>query len=61
MSTVFHGRSERPGVTWKLYKDELKKLEIDLARFRYTRLMDAVSPLQKQLAEISEIKADTSH
>ncbi len=43
------------------YKDELKKLEIDLARFRYTRLMDAVSPLQKQLAEISEIKADTSH
>jgi len=43
------------------YKDELKKLEIDLARFRYTRLMDTITPLQKQLEEISEIKAGTSH
>ncbi len=43
------------------YKDELKKLEIDLARFRYTRLMDTINPLQRQLDEISEIKAGTSH
>jgi len=43
------------------YKDELKKLDIDLARFRFTRFMDEITPLQKQLTEISEIKEDASH
>ena len=41
-------------------QDELKKLDIDLARFRYTRFIDQIEPLRKTLAEISLIKEDTS-
>jgi chromosome segregation protein len=43
------------------YKAELQKIEVDLARFRYTRLMDEIAPLQKQLAEISVIREDANH
>jgi len=42
------------------YKDELKHTDIDLARFRFTQLMDDIQPLEKQLEEISLIKEDTS-
>ena len=43
------------------YKEELKKKEIELARYRYSRLLDDVQPIEKQLEEISAIKEDTSH
>ena len=43
------------------YKEELQKIEVDLARFRYSRLMDEIAPLQKQLTEISVIREDASH
>ncbi len=43
------------------FKDELQTIEVDLARYRFTRLMDEIHPLQKQLNEISMIKEDTSH
>jgi len=43
------------------YSDELKKLEIDLARFRYHRYLDDIRPLQAQLQEISKIKEESHH
>lgn len=43
------------------FKDELKIIEIDLARYRFTRLMDEIDPLHRQLKEIRVIKEDTSH
>jgi chromosome segregation protein len=43
------------------FKDELKELEVELARYRFTHFMDEINPLQKQLEEISLIKEDTSH
>jgi chromosome segregation protein len=42
------------------FKDELKNLEVDMARYRFTHLMDDIHPMQKQLDEISLIKEDTS-
>jgi len=42
------------------FKDELKNLEVDMARYRFTHLMDDIHPMQKQLTEISLIKEDTS-
>jgi len=42
------------------FQDELKKLDTDLARFRYTRYTDEIEPLRKTLEEISLIKEDTS-
>jgi len=42
------------------YKDELKKTETDLTRFRYTRFLDDINTLQKQLEEVHLIKDDTS-
>jgi chromosome segregation protein len=42
------------------YKDDLKKLETDLARYRYTRFLDDINILQKQLEEVHLIKEDTS-
>jgi chromosome segregation protein len=43
------------------YQEELKQKEVELARFRYTQLIDELGPLQKQLKEISLIKEDASH
>ena len=43
------------------YTDELKKLEIDLARFRYHRFLEDIRPLQAQLNEISKIKEESHH
>jgi len=43
------------------YTDELKKLEIDLSRFRYHRLLDNIKPLQQQLQEVSKIKEESHH
>jgi chromosome segregation protein len=42
------------------FQDELKKLEVDLARFRYTHYKEDIDPLRKTLEEISLIKEDTS-
>lgn len=42
------------------FQEELKKLEMDLARFRYTHYIDDIEPLRKTLEEISLIKEDTS-
>jgi chromosome segregation protein len=42
------------------FQEELKKIETDLARFRYTRYVEEIEPLQKTLEEISLIKEDTS-
>jgi chromosome segregation protein len=42
------------------FQEELKKLETDLARLRYTRYCDQIEPLRKTLDEISLIKEDTS-
>ena len=43
------------------YRDELKKLEIDLARFRYNHYLEDIRPLQAQLEEISKIKEESHH
>ena len=42
------------------FQDELKQLEVDLARFRYTHYQDNIEPMRKTLEEISLIKEDTS-
>ncbi len=42
------------------FQDELKKLDIDLARYKYTHLQDRIEPLRKTLEEISLIKEDSS-
>jgi len=42
------------------FQDELKKLDIDLARYKFTHLQDQITPLRKTLEEISLIKEDTS-
>jgi len=42
------------------FQEELKKLEIDLARYRYTHYTEDIEPLRKTLEEISLIKEDTS-
>jgi chromosome segregation protein len=42
------------------FQDELKKLEVDLARFRYTHYIDDMEPMRKTLEEISLIKEDTT-
>ena len=43
------------------YKDDLKKIDIQLSRFRFTRHMDNIRPLQQKLDEVKLIKEDTSH
>ncbi len=43
------------------HKEDLKKAEIDLARYRYNRMMDEIRPLKKQLEEISKIKEESYH
>ena len=43
------------------YTDELKKLEIGLARFRYHRYLEDIQPLQAQLKELSKIKEESHH
>ncbi len=43
------------------YQEELKNKEIDLARFRYMRLLDEIRPMELQLAEIKSLKEDTTH
>jgi chromosome segregation protein len=42
------------------FQEELKKLEMNLARFRYTHYIEDIEPLRKTLEEISLIKEDTS-
>ena len=42
------------------YQDELKNLEVDLARYHYTHFIDNIVPMRKSLDEISLIKEDTS-
>jgi chromosome segregation protein len=42
------------------FQDELKKLEVDLARYHYTHFHEEIEPLRKTLDEISLIKEDTS-
>ena len=43
------------------YTEELKKLEIDLARFRYHHLLDEIRPLTRQLHEESKVKEEAHH
>ncbi|WP_456407624.1 chromosome segregation protein SMC [Caldithrix abyssi] len=43
------------------YSDELKKLDIDLCRYRFHALLDEVRPLKQQLQEISKIKEESHH
>ncbi len=43
------------------YTEELKKLEIDLARFRYHHLLDEIRPLTRQLQEASKVKEEAHH
>jgi len=43
------------------YTEELKKLDVDLARFRYNRLLDEIRPLSQQLKEVSKIKEESHH
>lgn len=42
-------------------QDELKTTEIELSRYKYNKLLDEISPLEKQLQEINLIKKDTTH
>jgi chromosome segregation protein len=42
-------------------KDDLRKTEVDLARYRYTKLTDDIAPMERQLVEISKIKDESSH
>jgi chromosome segregation protein len=42
------------------FQQELKNLEVDLARYRYTHYLEAMEPMRKTLEEIGMIKEDTS-
>jgi chromosome segregation protein len=42
------------------YKDELKKAEVDLGRYRYSHFMTEMTSWQQQLDEVHLIKEDTS-
>ena len=43
------------------YTDEIKKLDVDLGRFKYHQLLDAIRPLQAQLEETSKVKEKSHH
>ncbi len=43
------------------YTDNLKKLEIDLATFRYHRFMDRLKPLERELKAASREKEESHH
>ena len=42
------------------YKDELKKAEVDLGRYRFSHFMTEINSMQQQLDEVHLIKEDTS-
>ena len=43
------------------YKEELKKTEIDLYRYRFNRYTDTIKPLKLQLQEVSQLKESSHH
>ncbi len=43
------------------YSEELKKLDIDLNRFRYHQLLDELRPLKAQLKEVSKLREESHH
>lgn len=43
------------------YTEDMKKTDVDLARFRYNRLLDEIRPLKVQLEEVSRQKEATHH
>ncbi|RMH62850.1 MAG: chromosome segregation protein SMC [Calditrichaeota bacterium] len=43
------------------YTEKLKKLEIDLAVYRYHNLRDRIAPLEKELSILSREKEESSH
>ena len=43
------------------YTEELKKADVDLARWRYHHLLDEIRPLSAQLKEISQLKEESHH
>lgn len=42
------------------FQEELKNLDLDVARYKYTQLQDQITPMRKTLEEISLIKEDAS-